>query len=125
MIRLGIVVFGLLLASPWEETVTLKGWLSDKGCAQAKVAGTETVTPNGTVCVKKCLDEGATPVFVDPASRTLYELKDYPTAREDVGYHLELTGVIDPKTKTISVRGVKRLREVVNMCALPKKAVVR
>ena len=36
-----------------DDAVTLKGWLSDRGCAEAKVKA-EEVTPNGTVCVKKC-----------------------------------------------------------------------
>ena len=113
------VLLGLILGT-WEDTVTLKGWISDEGCAQSKVRA-EEVTPNGTVCVKKCLDDGAEAVFVHPASRTLFALKNYPTLREDVGYHLELTGVVDEASKTITVRSVKRLDEIVNVCALPKK----
>ena len=113
------VLLGLILGT-WEDTVTLKGWISDKGCAQAKVNADE-VKPNGTVCVKKCLDEGAEAVFVHPESRAMFALKNYPTLREDVGYHLELTGVLDEREKTIAVRSVKRLDAIVNVCALPKK----
>jgi hypothetical protein len=116
-----LALVALMLLTWGDDTVTLKGWLSDKGCAQSKIDGTGTVTPNGTACVKKCLDEGATPVFVDPKSRTLYQLKNYPTVKEDVGYHLELSGVVDADTKTIMVRTVKRTSEIVNVCALPKK----
>lgn len=116
-----LAVIALMLLTWGNDTVTLKGWLSDKGCAQAKVNGTDEVTPNGTACVKKCLDEGATPVFVEPKSRTLYQLKNYTTLKEDVGYYLELTGDLDVESKTISVRSVKRTAEVVNVCALPKK----
>ncbi len=103
-----------------EDAVTLKGWLSDRGCAQAKVKA-EEVTPNGTTCVKKCLDGKAEAVFVHPDSRTLYALRNYATLREDVGYHLELTGDVDEKTKTITVQSARRLDEIVNVCALPKK----
>jgi hypothetical protein len=117
---LAVGVLVLASAMIGGDTVTMRGWLSDQGCAQAKVKG-EEVTPNNTICVKKCLDEGATPVFVNPRGKALYELRDYPTLREDVGYHLELTGVVDEKAKTISVRNVKRLAEIVNVCALPKK----
>jgi hypothetical protein len=115
-----LALMALMLLTWGGETVTLKGWLSDKGCAQSKIKA-EDVTPNGTTCVKQCLETGATPVFVHPETRTLYELKDYPTFNDDVGYHLELTGVVDAETKTITVRSVKRVREVVNVCALPKK----
>lgn len=114
----GLTVAAILGA--WESTVTLKGWISDKGCAQAKV-NAEAVTPNGTTCVKKCLDDGAEAVFVHPDSRTLYAVRNYTTLREDVGYHLELTGEIDEKTKTITVQSARRLEEIVNVCAIPKK----
>lgn len=48
------------------------------------------------------------------------EVKDHPRLMEDVGYRLELTGVVDEKGKTVSVRSVKRLSEIVQMCRLPK-----
>ena len=125
--RLSILTCTLVLSAStlgaWpgrSETVTWSGWFSDKQCAEAKVKA-EEVTPNGTACVKKCLDEGATPVFVNPTTRTLYDVKDHPSVKEDVGYYLELTGVVDEAAKTISVRSVKRLGDVIQMCARPPK----
>ena len=103
-----------------ENVVTLNGWFSDKDCAAARMQG-ETITPNGTACVKKCLDGGATPVFVDPKAREMYEVKAHAGLKDDVGYYLELTGVVDAKAKTIEVRSVKRLGDVVQMCARPVK----
>ena len=104
-----------------EPVSVWTGWLSDKGCAKSKVDG-GNITPNGTACVKKCLDAGETPVFVSPEAKRMFEVKNYPTLKEDVGYHLELTGVLDEKTKTISVQSVTRGKEIVNICALsPKK----
>ena len=97
-----------------------KGWLSDKGCAKSKVES-DNITPNGTACVKKCLDAGETPVFVSPDAKAMFEVKDYPSLKDDVGYYLELTGVLDEKTKTIAVKSVTRGKEIVNICALPSK----
>jgi hypothetical protein len=108
------------VAPPPADTVIWNGWFSDKGCAEAKVKA-EEVTPNGTACVKRCLEDGATPVFVNPVTRTFYEVKDHPSAKDDVGYYLELTGVVNEKAKTISVRAVKRLGDVIQMCARPPK----
>jgi|SRR5215203_1563419 len=105
---------------PGGKVTTWAGWFSDKQCATAKVKG-EEVTPNGTACVKKCLDEGSTPVFVDPKAREMYEVKDYPQVKDDVGFYLEVTGVRDETAKTISVQSVKRLGDVVQMCGLPRK----
>ncbi len=71
--------------------------------------------------MKKCLDEGATPVFVDPQARAMYEVKDHASLKDDVGYYLELPVWRDEKAKTISVRSVKRLGDVIQMCARPPK----
>ena len=128
MNRVSVLIFVLTLSGavtggamrPAESVIKLTGWFSDGGCAAAKLAA-DTVTPNGTVCVKKCLDDGATPVFVDPKARAMYEVKEYAAVKDDVGYDLEVTGVIDAKAKTISVRSVKRLGDVVQMCARPTK----
>lgn len=104
-----------------NTTVTVNGWFSDKGCAESKMNDAD-ITPNGTVCVKKCLDEGAVPVFVDPKAKAMYDVKDHPSVKDDVGFYLELTGVIDENAKTISVASVKRLGDVIQMCGRkPKK----
>lgn len=125
--RLTVLTLSLVLSAStlgaWPsrtETVTWSGWFSDKGCAESKLKA-EEVTPNGSVCVKKCLDDGATPVFVNPATRTLYDVKDHASVKEDVGFYLELTGVVDEAAKTVSVRSVKRLGDVMQMCARPAK----
>jgi hypothetical protein len=129
MKRVSVLLFVAMLSGsatgaamrPAESVVKINGWFSDRGCAAAKLAADE-VTPNGTACVKKCLDDGVTPVFVDPKARVMYQVKDYPEVKNDVGYYLELTGVIDAKAKTISVRSVKHLGDVVQMCGRkPKK----
>jgi hypothetical protein len=124
------IVFSVLLMAtsaltaavrPAVGLVTLNGWFSDEGCARSKLAADE-VTPNGTVCVKKCLDEGAAAVFVNPKTRTMYRVVDHPLVKDDVGYYLALTGVVDEKARTISVRSVKRIGDVIQMCGRkPKK----
>jgi len=121
LLSIAFTALAVIPPSPRSGTsVTVNGWFSDKGCAAAKLTSDE-VTPNGTTCVKKCLDEGATPVFVDPKARAIYEVRDHASVKEDVGYYLELTGVVDEKAKTISVQSVKRLGDVIQMCARPPK----
>ena len=103
-----------------EIKTTWTGWFSDEGCAATRVKS-GTITPNGTICVKKCLGEGATPVFVSEQAKDMYAVKDHASLLADVGYRLELTGVVDQKARTIFVRSVKRLSEIVQMCGLKKK----
>jgi hypothetical protein len=103
-----------------EASVTWTGWFSDLGCASSRVSRGD-IGPNGTECVKRCIDEGATPVFISEQAKALFEVRDYPDVKDDVGYHVEVTGRVDETAKTISVTSVKRLSKVVQMCARPKK----
>ena len=103
------------------RAVTLNGWFSDKGCAAAKIASGD-VTPNGTICVRKCLDEGATAVFVDQKAGRMYEVIGYSGVKEDVGFYLEVDATVDEAAKTITIRSTKRLGDVVQMCGRKKPA---
>jgi hypothetical protein len=51
-----------------EADVTWTGWFSDKGCAESKVKS-GNISPNGTECVKGCLRDGATPVFLSEQAK--------------------------------------------------------
>jgi hypothetical protein len=106
-------------ASNSKVSTTWTGWFSDKQCA--RVSPDKTPRPNGTACVKKCLDEGSTPVFISEQAKGVYEVRDYPSVKDDVGYYLEIKGEVDEKAKTVSVTSVKRLSEVTSMCQIPKK----
>jgi hypothetical protein len=103
-----------------ETTATSTGWFSDKGCAEPRVKRGQ-IGPNNPDCVKRCLDEGAVPVFISEQAKALFEVKDYPTVRDDVGYRVEVIGIVDEKAKTIAVTSVKRLEAVPIMCGRPVK----
>lgn len=118
---LGLAVTLVVSLSPSPQTPTTEtwtGWFSDKTCARVT---DDTPRPNGTACVKKCLAEGAALVFISEQAKAVFEVRDFPTAKDDVGYHVELTGTVDPVAKTISVRSVKRLSELTAICFIPKK----
>ncbi len=100
-------------------TETWTGWFSDKQCA--RVRPDEEPRPNGTACVKKCLDEGSPAVFISEQAKAVYEVRDYASAKDDVGFRVEITGEVDEKAKAVSVKSVKRLSEVTAMCLVPKK----
>jgi hypothetical protein len=117
---------GMLLAvsslgaqSMETTTETWTGWFSDKQCA--RVIPGEAPRPNGTACVKKCLDEGSPAVFISEQAKAIYEVRDYASVKDDVGYYLQITGDVDEKAKSVSVKSVKRLSEVTAMCLLPRK----
>jgi hypothetical protein len=129
MIRTFAQVFAVWLAAAvigadTSEVKTWTGWFSDMGCASPRVAR-GLIGPSNPDCVKRCLDEGATPVFVSEQAKALFEVKDYPSVKDDVGYHVELTGTVDAEAKTIAVQTVKRLSYVGSLCARPKKTAAQ
>lgn len=128
MLRLIIVSVLLVVSSLGAQSrngtaVKWTGWFSDKQCA--RITPGEEPRPNGTACVKKCLDEGAPAVFISEQARAIYELRDHASVKQDVGYYVEMTGVVDEKAKTLSVKSVKRLSEVTAACLLPRKIASR
>ena len=100
---------------------TWTGWFSDLQCATPRVERGD-IGPNNPDCVKRCLKDGATPVFISEQAKALFEVRDYPSVAADVGYHVQLTGTLDESGKAISVRSVKRLKYIGALCALPRKA---
>jgi hypothetical protein len=119
----GVILFlSLSIAhhAPVRGAVTLKGWFSDKGCAAAKIKADE-VTPNGTACVKKCLEDGAQAVFVDPQKREMYDVRNAAVVNDNVGYYLEVVASVDEQAHAIEIQSVKRLGEVVQMCGRKAK----
>ena len=120
MVSVGMLLAVSLVPQPQTTTETWTGWFSDKQCA--RVRPDEAPRPNGTSCVKRCLDEGSPAVFISEQARAIYEVRGYPAVKDDVGYHLEITGEVDEKTKTVAIKTVKRLSEVTAMCLVPRKA---
>ncbi|MPZ17367.1 MAG: hypothetical protein GEV06_05585 [Luteitalea sp.] len=106
--------------APESKVKTWTGWFSDLQCAAPRIARGD-IGPNNPDCVKRCLKDGVTPVFISEQARALFEVRDYPSVSADVGYHIELTGTLDEAGKAISVRSVKRLEYVGAFCALPNK----
>ena len=125
MIR--IIGVAVLAAVSWSAhprettTTTWTGWFSDKQCA--RVTPDEAPRPSGTACVKKCLADGSPAVFISEQAKAVYEVRDYPSVADSVGYYVEITGKVNEKAKTVSLTSVKRLSEVTAMCLLPEKVV--
>jgi hypothetical protein len=118
-----ILLAGLALGAtraPVSSSVTWTGWFSDRGCATPRVKQ-GLISPNNPDCVKKCLAEGATPVFISEQAKALFTVSGYPSVKDDVGWHVELTGTVNEHDTSVAVTSVKRLEFVGAQCALPKK----
>jgi hypothetical protein len=120
VVGLGASTLAIMPDDGEARTVTYTGWFSDIQCATPAVKRGE-IKPNNPDCVKKCLEKGAAAVFISEQAKDLFEVKHYEGVKEDLGYHIELTGRVDPAAKTIDVQSVKRLEYVGSQCALPRK----
>ncbi len=123
MIRLltSCLAIPILAIAAEPNRVTWTGWFSDQQCPSARAAS-DTFTPTNPDCARKCIENGAEPVFISEQAKAIYRIRDYPTAVNDLGWRLELTGTVDESAKTISALSVKRLSPAVLSCTLPKKA---
>jgi hypothetical protein len=99
ILALGSIV--AIVAAQTSETRTLDGYISDSKCGAMHM-------DNGVGCVKKCIEEGYRPVFVD-AKKNVWEIenpyavKDYYSDNVQVVAKVNLSGksiYIDKVTKT-------------------------
>lgn len=104
----------------YAETVTLTGWFSDEGCAKGRVASGK-IAPTNPECARQCLEKGAQAVFISEQGKVMLKVIGYEKVKDDLGYHVEITGVPDAAAKSISVQSVKRIGEYQGAaCARPR-----
>jgi hypothetical protein len=112
-----------LLASAQSSPRTLTGWFADEGCAKGKVAS-GVIKPTNPECARTCIEKGNRLVFISEQGKEMFYVRDYSMASgtQQLGYHIEITGIADSAAKTISVATVKRIGEYQGpACTLPKK----
>jgi hypothetical protein len=74
------------------------GWISDSMCG-AKHMGT------GADCVKKCIESGMKPVFVDP-DKQVWAIDNPDAVKTFYGDHVTVTGSEDSGHKTIHIESI-------------------
>jgi hypothetical protein len=122
-----IFVLALCSALPGHsralKNVTLTGWFSDERCAPARLTAAK-LGPSNPDCSAECLRKGAAAVFI-AESREILKVADYPGVLDDLGFHVEVTGALDPAAKILRVRSVKQLSWDGAACSRPKKPAKR
>ena len=101
--------------APW---VTLTGWFACDKCTAERVAKGE-IRPSNPVCSRQCIEKGDEPVFLSEQGKESLKVRKYGAAVEDLGYHVEVRGIIDREAGTIAIHDVKRLSRNGAACARP------
>jgi hypothetical protein len=86
------------------SSAKVSGYISDSKCGAAHNASSPNVA-----CVKKCIDAGAKPVFVDDAKKEVYVIDDPAIVKDHYGHHVAVTGRVNEADKTIHVSKLEML----------------
>src|SRR3974390_450184 len=92
-----VLPFGAVPAS--AAGATLNGWISDSMCG-AKHAG------SGAECVKKCIEGGMTPVFVDEAKKQVWTIDNPETVKSFYGDHVTITATENADKKSVHIDSI-------------------
>jgi hypothetical protein len=77
----------------------IKGWVSDSMCG-AKHAG------SGAACVKKCIDGGMAPVFVDEEKKAVWSIDNPDAVKGHYGEHVTIHATADADKKSVHIDSV-------------------
>jgi hypothetical protein len=92
-----VVVFALtVLAAHAADSSKISGYISDAMCG-AQHAG------SGAMCVKKCVERGAAPVFVDEAKKEVWTIENPEAVKGFYGDHVTVTAKADANKKSIHI----------------------
>ncbi len=103
LVKRAIVVIAMLamsaLAAKAADSSKINGWISDSMCG-AKHAG------SGAACVKKCIDGGMQPVFVDEEKKAVWTIDNPDAVKDFYGSHVSVTAKADASTKTVHIDAI-------------------
>jgi hypothetical protein len=88
------------------DTSKVSGYISDSNCG----AKHNSSAPDAA-CVKKCIDGGAKPVFVDDAKKEVYTIDDPDSVKGHDGHHVAVVGNVDESAKTIHISKLTMLKD--------------
>ena len=81
------------------DSTKINGWISDSMCG-AKHAG------SGSECVKKCIDGGMSPVFVDEAKKEVWTIDNPDAVKSYYGGHVTVKATADSDKKSVHIDSI-------------------
>lgn len=96
---LALLIAGFTLtaiAASAADSTKIDGWISDSMCG-ARHAGT------GAACVKKCIEGGTAPVFVDEGKKAVWTIDNPDAVKGFYGDHVTVTATADADKKTVHI----------------------
>jgi hypothetical protein len=92
-----VAVFALTaIAAGAADSTKINGWISDSMCG-AKHTGTDAA------CVKKCIENGMAPVFVDETKKAVWAIDNPGAVKGFYGDHVTITATADAAKKSVHI----------------------
>jgi len=98
-VTLAVLTFSAVAASA-ADSKTINGWISDSMCG-AKHAG------SGSDCVKKCVEGGMTPVFVDEGKKQVWTIDNPDAVKKYYGDHVTVKATADSSKKSVHIDSIE------------------
>ena len=102
MKRVAAVLSAVLALAPLSALAadsTINGWISDAMCG-AKHTG------SGAACVKKCIQGGEAPVFVDEAKKEVWTIDNPDAVKSFYGDHVTVKATADTDKKSVHIDSI-------------------
>ena len=100
ILALVVVAVSFTAAAAWSaDAAKVNGWISDSMCG-AKHAGT------GAACVKKCIEGGMEPVFVDEGKKAVWKIDNPDAVKGFYGSHVTISATTDEDKKTVHIDSI-------------------
>ncbi|HWG20567.1 MAG TPA: hypothetical protein VG225_08545 [Terracidiphilus sp.] len=87
------------VAASAADSSKINGWISDSMCG-AKHAG------SGAACVKKCIEGGMSPVFVDEKEKAVWKIDNPDAVKSYYGSHVTVTASVDKDNKSVHIDSI-------------------
>ena len=91
------------LSAKAADSTKINGWISDSMCG-AKHAG------SGAACVKKCVEGGMAPVFVDEAKKAVWTIDNPDAVKGFYGDHVSVTAKADEAKKSVHIEAIEEAK---------------
>ena len=104
--KLFVVLLALSTVPALAADMKVSGYVGDSMCG----AKHNSSAPDAA-CVKKCIDGGAKPVFVDDAKKEVYTIDDPDSVKGHEGHHVSVVAKVNDTDKTIHISKVSMLAQ--------------
>src|SRR3569833_3260701 len=98
-VTLAVLTFSATAAMA-ADSKAMNGWISDSMCG-AKHAG------SGSECVKKCMEGGMPPVFVDEGKKQVWTIDNPDSVKKYYGDHVSVKAPADASKKSVHIDSIE------------------